>query len=436
MKKFVLIHSYSDLNKGDAAIIISTIQSLRAHYKGCKVDLISTFSSKDELFYADHKEISKFADNIYSSLMPQLFLNISGKSNYSTLSKFCAMLYMTPKYILSALAQKLFGITLFLNKDEIESIEVIKNADLIISKGGSFLSSRGSFRDDFSLMRMLYPFFIAKIYNKKTVILSQSVGPFKGKRSQLIFNKALYFIDDIYFREYDCIELLKKDNILISDSKVKFCPDMAFSLIVDSEIDVVSLMQFNENCKYIGMTVVNFPFETEAEKEQYINSLVFACEKLSLTHKIVIFPQVITHNYDVDYKPDLELAYEVSARASCGVTVINKNLSSFELSYLYSKCDIFIASRLHSSIFALTQGVPCINISYHGTKAEGTFGLYDLNEYVIRNTNVTPHSLHSLIEKVISNKDSLKIKIADNNKIINKEIMSVVSGLLSDDHFV
>lgn len=45
--------------------------------------------------------------------------------------------------------------------------------------------------------------------------------------------------------------------------------------------------------------------------------------------------------------------------------------------------DYFIATRLHSSIFAIGEGVPSLVIAYHGTKAQGIFHNIDLDEWVV-----------------------------------------------------
>ena len=65
------------------------------------------------------------------------------------------------------------------------------------------------------------------------------------------------------------------------------------------------------------------------------------------------------------------------------VTVFTDNYQSGELKYLYSHMDYFIATRLHSSIFAIGEGVPSLVIAYHGTKAQGIFHNIDLDEWVV-----------------------------------------------------
>lgn len=264
MKKFVLIHSYSDFNKGDAGIVISTVQNLRKTYPGCQVDMISTFSSKDETFHKEHQEISKYADNMHTALFPELFLNFAGKRLTSTPAKLIAMLLLSTKSILNYYCLKFFSCVLIANSDERKAFQAIKECDVVISKGGSFLCSFGSKREAFSLWRMLYPFYIAKLFSKKTVVLAQSLGPFEDKLSQRIFKKSIKFIDQIYFREHKSQELLKSNNIQIPVEKVFFCPDTAFSL--DSSAGKL-IVDTSNNEFSVGLTIVDFPFSDDKLRE-------------------------------------------------------------------------------------------------------------------------------------------------------------------------
>ena len=423
MKKFVLIHVYSDFNKGDAGIIISTVQNLRKYYPGCKIDMISTFSSRDDTFNREHKEIRKYADNLYSSIFPELFLKIGSKCYYSTLSKLIAMFGYSFKAVVNYLSIKLFKLPVLVHSEEMLAFNAIKNCDVVISKGGSFLCSHGTLREDYSLMKLLYPFYVAKAFKKKTIVLAQSLGPFESKLSQAVFKKSLTQIDKIYFREHRSKELIKQNNIVISEEKVYFCPDTAFSL--DSSQGVI-IANIDEDKFNVGLTIVDHQFKNELARSNYKTSIKMAMKFLKEKYNanFYIFPQVINSTAfgDADIKLAKIIYSELDEDLKIFVQLVEGNFESIDLARTYSKLDFFIATRLHSSIFAISQNVPIVNISYHGTKSEGTFELFDYMSNVIRISSVSPEELIAKISNIIEQGDIVKKDLASKLILIKADI--------------
>ena len=431
MKKFVLIHSYSDFNKGDAGIVISTVQNLRKTYPGCQVDMISTFSTKDNTFDREHKEISKYADNMYTSLFPELFLNFFGRRLGGTPAKVIAMILFSFKAIMNILTIKMFKSPLVVNVDEKKAFTAIANADVVISKGGSFLCSFGTLREDFSLWRMCYPFKIAKLYSKKTVVLAQSLGPFDSERSKSIFIKALNDIDAIYFREYKSPALLDAQGIHIPKEKQKFCPDTAFS--IDAS-EGHSIVEPSKDIMNVGMTIVDFPFESKEKRDNYKASMAAAVALIieKFNGHVYIFPQVIntTQFGNEDLKLAEEIYSELDAPIQANVNLVKGSYKATDLVKTYGLMDFFVATRLHSSIFSVSQNVPIINIAYHGTKSEGTFELFDYLDYVIRITEITPMLLLEKLEQLVDNSGSVKLHLNDKLYFVNEDIKKAFSELV------
>lgn len=426
MMRFLLIHSYSDLNKGDAAIIIATIQNLKKTYPGCKIELQSTFSSEDPCFLEEHNELRKYVDIIHTCLFPQLFIKNNGIGKYDSISKGLSLLKYSIKNSINYLSLKCSGYLLLGNESERASIEAIKLADVIISKGGSFLCSDGTLRGDFSLYRLLHPFILAKIFNKKTVIFSQSLGPFKSKLSKKIMNFSLRYIDKIFVREYETLILLEKNNVFIPKEKINFCPDIAFTL--DSKLGN-KIINIQKNKLNIGMTVVDFNFKNSHSKEKYIDSLIDVFTKVTKLHDVhfYIFPQVLNKHPET-HTEDLRLAKQIRDRVSTkNVTLLEGNFECIDLVETYADMDIFIATRLHSSIFATSKCVPAINIAYHGTKSQGTFKLLNCSEFVFKIDEMDPQALVNCVLHLIDNKNAVKARIESSLQTIRQDIYKAVS---------
>jgi len=423
MKKFVLIHCYSDYNKGDAGIIVSTVQNLRKHYPDCQVDMISTYSNKDPYFIKQHTEIKKYADNLHPSLFPELFLNIGGKRRSNSFTKILAMLFFSTKAMLNYFSVKIAGFPLFVNKQERAAFDAVKNADVVISKGGSFLCSFGTFREDFSLARMCYPFLVAKAYKKDTVILAQSLGPFDSCLSRNIFNISLRAIDKVFFREKKTITLIRNQGVAVPSNKIEFCPDVAFA--IDASLGK-AIVEVDNNKFNVGVTVVDFPFETSSQRQNYINSINSAIEYfvVELSATVFIFPQVVnvTQFGNEDMKIAEEIYSQLCATAKQSVSLVQGSFQSIDLVKTYSLMNFFLATRLHSSIFSVSQNVPIVNVSYHGTKSEGTFELFDYLDYVISITEITPEILLNKCKSAVAELEQIRKFLESKNVEIRNQI--------------
>ena len=193
---YLLIHSYSELNKGDAGIILATIQNIRKVDKNSKIYLYSTYGYNDIQFKEQHNFLRGYVEGIVPALFPELFLRINGKCYYDSRSKAIALIWHLFRSSLLLVSPNIFSF--MLSSQEKESLSLIKKSDFIISKGGSFLCNEGTNREFFALLRLFHPFYLANIFNKKTSIFGQSLGPVKGFFSQVLFKYSIKKVNNIF----------------------------------------------------------------------------------------------------------------------------------------------------------------------------------------------------------------------------------------------
>lgn len=429
MINILLVHCYTDYNKGDAAIIISTIQRLKALYPGCRVNLQSTYSSDDQNFHTQHLELSKYVENIYTCLFPQLFLKRGEEYLYDTKSKQYSLIKFSLRNLVNYFSVRLFKRLLISTTEERASLQAMKDADLIISKGGSFLCSHGNLREDISLFRLMHPFLVAKALKKKVIVLGQSLGPFDSKLSKFIFNVLKNNVDRYYIRERRTLELLDSCGISIEKNRLGFCPDVAFYF--DSSRGQL-LVDKSANEILVGITIVDFAFDSIDKKNNYIESIRLVVNTYSQHEGIrfVVFPQVIDTHPEFG-TADIRLAREIvqGLERKDKITILDGNYESIDLANTYKKMDVFIATRLHSSIFAMASSVPALNISYHGTKSEGTFEVLGLQSLVVRITEIKPEEFLERFNYVFQNRDSIRASISEKMVTVKSDIDSAFKSI-------
>jgi colanic acid/amylovoran biosynthesis protein len=433
-KTYAITHCYTDMNKGDAAIIQSTINLLRQADPNGRILLYSTFGPKDRRFDKEHDYIEPMADALYPAILsnPQRLRWFPHEASrifpllINVLQSLCLLVSINPVWV-----------AIFARGKQATGIRELARADVIISKGGSYLTSQNlSFRQAISLATMLYPFIFAIRYRCSCVIFSQSLGPINGRFNQFLFHQVLKRITRIYVREELCIREYESVRKLDSVQKSILIPDTAFFYksppVGWQGSDAFRQVQagFDKGRLKIGITCVNHAFkyianpaERESRRRNYFQAIVALVRHLRETQdaQIHIFPQVTVGNSHEGHN-DITLSRRL-ASVFCdtdgdNVSFHEHDFSPTELRELYSDMDVFVGTRLHSVIFAVSTGCPAINIAYHGTKSKGVFsGFEALKENVIAIDTITANDLIQrtdfLIENRLDLRDSIVTEVAE-----------------------
>jgi colanic acid/amylovoran biosynthesis protein len=91
------------------------------------------------------------------------------------------------------------------------------------------------------------------------------------------------------------------------------------------------------------------------------------------------------------------------------VTIFSNEYHALELKAIYRSMDVFVGTRLHSTIFALSENVPAVCVTYHGTKALGVFKTLGLEEFVI--TDYDSAAICQKIDRLIAERSSIKTRL-------------------------
>jgi len=438
--KYAITHCYTDKNKGDAAIVIATIQLIRSIDKNAEISLFSTYGYKDVRLKSDHTTIINYANNLYPSFFSEPVINFGRRIQVLRLIPF---IWELIKSSLLMVSDDMWFTNVFLSKQEKCGFKAFISSDFVISKGGSYLyTENSSIRSSLSLIRMLFPLILAWRYKKKTVIFSQSIGPVVGGFNNWLFKYVLSGVNHIYLREKLCRDKYQavKD---ICGKNAHIVPDTAFYL-KDEMFDKEALIPIDRNVFNVGFTVVNNDYkylkskvEIVAKKNNYKNCMIDSIKFLIDRHAAVIhvFPQVLVDMSHEGHN-DLILAKDIKESLAGTkyyehINVYTMDLSPVQLRNLYRQMDIFIGTRLHSVIFALSVSVPSISIAYHGTKAQGILmQLDDQSRYVVDINTVTSEELIRKIQELYEKSDLIRAELPDKISTLNEYLEKAMRQVL------
>lgn len=305
-------------------------------------------------------------------------------------------------------------------------IKALKNCDIIfdVTMGDSF-SDIYSEKGCNNLIRHKR---IAELLCKNYILLPQTYGPFNSLK---IKNKALKIFKKakkIYCRDEISKKILEKEfNI----KDIKLVSDMAF--ILPYKKDKYFL---NSDKKKIGINISgllykggferNNQFNLTLEYKDYMDKLINFC--LNNNYEVHLISHVIdlsTNSYDDDYKvcENIKQKYNKCILAPVFETPIEAK------SYI-SNMDIFIGSRMHSTIAAFSSGVITIPVSY-SRKFEGLFGSLNYKYVVNGKKDTTEEAFDKTIE-YLKNYDKLKASQEKAFRIIDEKKMNFINELKKD----
>lgn len=407
--KYTLINCYTDNNKGDLGIIQSTIQFLKKNDNNAQIVGISTYNYDDPLYKTDHIILSEEI-----KVLPAIFGELNCGENKSFVAKIVCLFLDSLRMLIYLFIPNNF----IFNEHERETLECLKDSDYIISKGGSFLCSEDSLRTKVAFVRFIYIFLLSlRLKRAKIIILCQSLGPIYG----FFYRKILNFIlqkcyrivlrEDLCLAQYPYIKVPKENTFVLND--------IAFFLKSEQ-----CSLNLHEGRK-VGITIKSV---SPLLQEKYNKMMKLAIEYLITEKKafLYVFPHV---TIDDDLEAGFKVYRMVKDIYKDKIVLLTGNYTSKELKWLYGNMDFMISTRLHSAIFAIGEGVPAINIAYHGTKSQGIYMNMELDDLLI--TKYDENDLINTIDILDKNIDCYKEKI--NRNLIKYEALmcKIINSILT-----
>lgn len=417
MRKYVILPSSSDLNRGDQALVWETIEIAK---KGKRVGEYYMLASE----LNRTKQSQEAGIKILSPILkhPSRMFKSKENNEYNNILLFkwgmvaifdfiFSLLILSPplRYILKHI----------MSTEDRRTLQVIEESEACFVKGGGFIHSAGRITDSYIVYYQLFHIMLAQSMRKPVYVMPNSFGPFPGFGVKWLVTKTLNNCELVTVRESISKSML--DGI---DVKSEIFPDLGFSLDKNRRKNKELL---NIRSKYPGKRLVaitarpyRFPNSENPNKKykEYISGMANFSRWLFENKYVPVF---IEHTLsETTHENDGNAIAEITAKLDIGSyeVLANDDYNCRDLKSIYSEMDFVVGTRFHSVIFSLAENIPSIAITYGGNKGQGIMKDLGLSDYALSMSEFDLNQIIHMFNNLVENSESVREQLVEINKVI------------------
>lgn len=302
-------------------------------------------------------------------------------------------------------------------------LQQIYSMDIFASIAGG-----DSFSDIYGIRNLLYvslPQFLVIFARKKLVVLPQTLGPFNTRIARFMAKYILQKAEAIYSRDHTSI---KESKQLLGDDfnydKIRFCYDMGFVVesLKPAKIDLDNFFEIKQkHSKVIGFNISGLLFMGGYTKNNMFKlkldykKLVYKIIDLLIRDKnstILLIPHVFgdLHHEESDSNVCEKIYNELKPVYSNKIFCVHGIYNHNEIKYIIGMCDIFIGSRMHACIGAISQYIPTVAVAY-SKKFFGVMQSLGLESCVADLRQLEQGDIVELINNIFNNQGLISAKL-------------------------
>lgn len=227
----------------------------------------------------------------------------------------------------------------------------LKQADLLLSGGGSLLQNITSRRSLYYYMGIILLSFLA---GTKVMLYAQGIGPIRGCIPRRIMKWLGNKVSLITVRDHGSLEELA--DLGITEPPIEATADPVLAIHpVDRGIGRTILRAYKADGARptVGISVREWCGWQHYKK---VVAAVAAQIEEEFGARIIFLP--------MQYPEDVRTAQKIAGLSSAEVTVLKDEYTTSELLSIVGNMDLLLSIRLHALIFAGVMGIPMIGMSY------------------------------------------------------------------------
>jgi colanic acid/amylovoran biosynthesis protein WcaK/AmsJ len=424
-ENILLINIHSSRNSGDGALLQVTLQQLVNNFPDCRLTLCmddpESHLGKEQTIYSIFSWVHPFTSD--------------GKSRWN----FFRLAWLLPASLFPIVGRRIIKrpVWLLTPPSLRKIVSAYTEADLVVSKPGGFLYSSGR---GVNLLIALYSVILALFAGKLVYIFPQSIGPLNHQWERHILRWMLNHVRIVMVREPISMQLIQKCGV--NNPRCYVIPDVAFAMpSLGREAGEVWLQQNGIDPKggypLLGMTVFNWGamnprFGMQSAYEVACASAIRYFVEF-YRGRVILFPQVWGPLISQDDRITARRIFSLLPDLADFVNMVEEPLPAELLKSVYGWMDVFIGTRMHSNIFALSEGVPVIAIGYQ-QKTEGIARMVGVEKWVIDIQQVQGNELVEKLKELWMERQAWRVSIRQAIPNLIKEA-NRAGKIVADDFF-
>lgn len=406
MKVIVLGATFSTGNMGVNALASGVIDCILNAWKNPEITILDYGKGEDDI-----RVNAGNTDLVVRSVKMRFSIKIVQSNNILVLIALAFLCRFLPGTIKSRITEK--------NR----VLHAICSSGVVLSIAGG-----DSFADIYGIERALYvmlPQLLVLLLGKDLVQMPQTYGPFNKFAGKMLASFILRRSKKVFSRDWEGVEYAKGILGKKRSDKIAFSYDVGFLLSpripgrlentvsgVVGEligINVSGLLYIRENSSAFGLKV--------DYKEMVDRLIAFFIEEKSCT--VMLVPHVFggVENVESDTNACTVIYKELEKKYGNKIRFCDTATDHHEIKYFIGKCDLFLGSRMHACIAALSQCIPAIGIAY-SCKFLGVYQSIGMEELV---ADPTQHDLESIMKKIDC--------IYNDRNLFRKQLTSIMPGI-------
>jgi colanic acid/amylovoran biosynthesis protein len=280
----------------------------------------------------------------------------------------------------------------------------------VLWKGRNFRASN-AVREPYELWALLYNPVVAFMFGKPVMCIGGSMWPLRNPVARFMLRAVAGRTFFFSVREHSSYE---RAVALLHGKRtqIELLPDLSLASLPPGGPTNRSTHESSAGPRRLGVTVVDWPGSGEAARNRYREALLgFLRRFLEREGTEVVLVHQVTYRME-----DTSSLEETLLRglASERVSAVEGSPNVDELISIYSTMDLLVATRMHSAIFALSQGTPVVTIPYD---AGGKWGILDMmgaRDVEVPFVSVTAESLERKVDEVWARRSELLATVREN----------------------
>lgn len=316
------------------------------------------------------------------------------------------------KLLIQAVLFKYLKINLFPNFFK-PTVIALSNSDVLHISGGGNINSLWSGHIYYRSLMI----FIAKLFNKKIILTSQTIGPITKTLHKLILYWVLNMADYIGVRDRKfSFDELKKLNI--NKKIIHFNFD-----------DALLWRNMNGVNKHINLNIsisLHDPKDKKVAKQ--LKLFITQIHNKYKNYNIYLIPHFLDskNNYDVKYMASLVKNIKSTKIKLITLKRLSKGIQNIEIAEkirsLTNNMDLIISSRYHGLVFGLSASIPCLAINYdknyYHAKNTGLMKQFtdDTDKFVVDISDIKSDYMLSKFDNLVTNRNKISKQISNRLK--------------------